>query len=237
MSKSKNMYSLLADNYSDYANIKNKYIQRVDSLIINNCQKSPLNYLDIGTGDGKRAINIAKLVKAKYTVLSDSCEEMLANVEKNIADEVILYDITEKYFFKRKFDLITALWNVFGHIDNEESRLTSLYNIYNILEDGGRFYFDVNNRYNIDNYGLGNVLINIFRDIIPFFNDSGDFNFEINVNGKSVPSFVHIHSPFEIFTLIKKTKFQVNKVYVIDYENGTLKNSYFKGQLLIELIK
>jgi len=237
MSKSKNMYSLLANNYSDYANTKKKYIKCVDDIVISSVKNSVSNYLDIGTGDGKRAINIANSVKAKHIVLSDSCEEMLGHIEKNNANEVILFDVTEKYCFDKKFDLITALWNVFGHIEDMKKRLVALNYIYDILEEQGRFYFDINNRYNIDNYGWSNVLMNFLKDINPLAADSGDFNFQISIKGESIPSFVHIHSPFEIFNLIKKTKFHLNKVYVIDYDDGSLKDSYFRGQLLFELIK
>ena len=53
-----------------------------------------------------------------------------------------------------RFDVITCLWNVLGHVPTAEKRLHALSAIASLLTPNGRFFLDVNHRYNARSYGV-----------------------------------------------------------------------------------
>lgn len=71
----------------------------------------------------------------------------------------------EGMVFEEPFQVITCLWNVFGHVP-EQHRLIFLENLRNLLAREGRLYIDVNNRYNSRAYGWKVVLKNMLRDFV-----------------------------------------------------------------------
>ena len=137
----------------------------------------------------------------------------------------------EKY--SSKFDVVTALWNVFGHISSLENLEKSLKNIRRYLKKDGLLIIDVNNRLNASSYGFHTALYRLIIDFLNFKRVRGDVKNVWEINGKEVIGFGHIFSPFEIKDIIKKHNFEIEKIYFVNYENGKISNNLFNGQMLI----
>ena len=227
MTDSKKIYSKMAANYGDVSKKKSSYIESVDKLIIHHAPNIINYYLDAGGGDGARTLKISKNIGANYTVLIDNSEEMIRLAKKQKLDEVHCKEIAS-YSSIKKFDLITSLWNVFGHIETKKERIDSLVNLCSHLSENGLLMVDVNNRYNID-YGYKNVFKNILLDLSPVKSDNhGWFSFKFK--DKKFP--VYLHSPLEIMSILHKAGLVVCAKYGVNYYNGEISDNYFfKGQM------
>ena len=207
---------------------KKLYIESINNLIFNYVSKPVNYYLDAGGGDGIRASAISKKINAKHTVLIDRSQSMIDLVKSKNFKYVSRIKIAD-FKYNQKFNLITCLWNVMGHIDSRKERLASLVNLRKLLSEDGLLIIDVNNRYNF-NYGLVNVFKNIIKDIFPYNSKKkGWFRFEHRE--KFFP--VYLHSPFEILRDLKHIGFKDFKTFTVDYNNGKIYRNLFFGQLLI----
>ncbi|MBR9847597.1 MAG: class I SAM-dependent methyltransferase [Algicola sp.] len=163
MNNSKSYYDQIARNYGEQATARINYLDAIDHLIITDVNgKNIENYLDIGAGDGRRSIKISNNISVNNVTLLDESSEMLNKLQDS------KFDIVNESFLDfnstKKYDLITCLWNVIGHLPDKKSRILFFDKISNLLSDNGAFYFDVNNRYNISNYGYKNVMITLDKD-------------------------------------------------------------------------
>jgi len=184
--------------------------------------------LDAGGGDGLRTEKISSLLKPNYTILIDSAPEMIALAKLRSIDDVFCKKITE---FKSdiRFNLITSLWNVLGHMDTKKERIKSLINLKKHLSRNGVLIFDVNNRYNL-NYGLKNVIFNMINDLMPRYEKkNGWYTFQYKNNNFPV----YLHSPFELIETLKSSGFSNIKIFSVDYSTGKVYNNYFMGQLFV----
>lgn len=231
MKNSKLYYNKIAVNYSNQSESRLNYLDAVDSLILNELSnKRIVSYLDIGAGDGRRSIKIANALKIDSVTIIDESLEMLNNC-KNLNVHVI-----NKSFFKvdltKKYDLITCLWNVIGHFPTKDDRILFFTIVANMLNEGGVFFFDVNNRYNITNYGSQNVMKNLELDYLKD-EDSGWFT----IGKNDAKTNVYIHSPFDIKEYLKNKSLELESTHYINYDSGLLEDTFFKGQLLYKLKK
>jgi SAM-dependent methyltransferase len=233
MKNSKSYYNSTADTYNEQSLSKVQYLNAVDEFIVGDLSKTQLkNYLDIGTGDGRRALKLKeKLNISDSTVLVDDSEKMLSHI-KNLASIKIVNDTIFNYKPDIKFSLITCLWNVLGHFPSKDLRIEFFKIIETILEPEGVFIFDVNNRYNIEYYGHKNVAVNLKKDHLNIDN-AGWFD----LGEGSSKTKVYIHSPFDINRYLEGTKLVLEYVAYIDYETGELKDTFFEGQLVYKISK
>ena len=65
-----------------------------------------------------------------------------------------------------RFSVITCLWNVLGHVETNQKRLTALTRMRRLLSDDGVIFIDVNNRYNAVNYGVLPTIGRMLYDFI-----------------------------------------------------------------------
>jgi SAM-dependent methyltransferase len=222
----------MATIYKDYVKKVSNYFLNIDTVINKFYNKG--NWLDIGSADGERIINLTG-DKEVHLLAMDSSDEMISLLKsKNI--NCLKADISNSYTFKdkvkNKFNTITCLYNVLGHIDNFELRNNTFKNIYNLLEDEGVFIFDVNNRWNIKQYGFLSVFKNIIKDLFKI-RKSGDFKVNITLNEKQITSSVHIFNIFEIKKLLVLNKFSIKEIFFVNYKTGSVKENMFGGQILI----
>ncbi|MBK8683453.1 MAG: class I SAM-dependent methyltransferase [Bacteroidetes bacterium] len=203
----------------------------MDEIIVNKFRnKQVLDYLDVGSGDGIRAISIAKKIACKKITLVDnseilhSCRNLTSDI--NISLNLIKSSICEIQITK-KYDLITCLWNVLGHLNDIDERERTFLKFKKVLSKHGSLVIDVNNRYNISNYGYVNVMHNLSRDIL---NDLNSGWFTLNIGNDSTN--VYIHAPLEIDAMCNKVGLKVSQVIYIDYNSGEVKDTFFEGQLL-----
>ncbi|MBW8002296.1 MAG: methyltransferase domain-containing protein [Planctomycetes bacterium] len=227
-------YSRLAPFYRDYSRTKHQYLASVDKIVLSNLRGKTM--LDVGAGDGIRARAIADRAGIEFLVLAEPNSEMFELCEKTEAADTInttAQDLDIDY----KFDVITCLWNVLGHIENQQLRIESLKRMAGNLTPDGRIFLDVNNRYNRAAYGFKNILKNISKDILSASETNGDFSFHIKINGEDIAASGHIFNPKEIRTLIEKAGLQIVNQYYINYTNGSIGKTFLDGQLLFELKK
>jgi 2-polyprenyl-3-methyl-5-hydroxy-6-metoxy-1,4-benzoquinol methylase len=233
MNNSSNFYNNLSETYDAETTRRQKYLDRVDAYILDSCNNINIeNYLDIGSGDGRRSMKIAEKLKVKANIfLVDNSEKMSDKTIKN--EKVSIYNISANDLNTNlKFNLITCLWNVLGHFPNKQNILDLFKKIDHLLSDDGCFIFDVNNRYNISQYGKESVAENIRLDYIK---DENSGWFELNKGKDSTK--VYIHSPFDIHDYLKGTDLFIKEVLYIDYNTGLLRPSFLGGQLVYKIQK
>ena len=226
MKSSKEYYDSIAKIYNIQSNEKLSFLNAIDNLIIEKMKGHPnLNYLDIGSGDGRRALKISNSLKPSKLSLIEDSNGMLKLIDDK---KVILHEIS---FFEfnsnEKYDLITCLWNVLGHFPSKNHRLEFFFKIDKLLSNNGILFFDVNNRYNISHYGFENVMNNL---VIDRCDNEGNGWFTLE-NEDAVTN-VYIHNPFDIEEYLNGTTLQLIDTFFVNYETGKLEKTFFEGQLL-----
>ena len=233
MKDSKDYYNQTANLYHIECEKRKAYLNAIDKLVVERAAKIGVNnYLDIGSGDGRRAIKIANSIDENITtyLLYDS-DKMLMNCEPNASIKIINTSIFD-FDVKERFDLITCLWNVIGHFPTKNHMLQFFKKISTLLTTNGVFMFDVNNRYNISHYGQVSVAQNMHDDY--FKNeDAGWFT----IGEKPNQTKVYIHSPFDIYGYLNDANLELRRTCFLDYHTGELKPIFFEGQLFYELTK
>ena len=129
------MYNLLAPFYEQYACARSNYLNAVDEIIRGYLTEGVHSILDLGAGNGTRIQNIlkGKSKSVQQVYLVENSPNMLKNMHTPKKYHVIQQDFSKKDFkLQKKFDCITCLWNVMGHIE-KDNVLTALNNIGNHL--------------------------------------------------------------------------------------------------------
>lgn len=154
--------------YKEFAHIYDDLInQDVDykkwSKTINNiCEEFNIkrnNYLDLACGTGNLTIEVAPYFKSIWAV--DISYDMLTEAENKfrnnkLRSKIVCQDICNLKLNKT-FDLITCCLDGINYILEKESLNNLFQNVYNHLENGGLFIFDINSYYKLTNI-LGNNL-------------------------------------------------------------------------------
>lgn len=232
---SNKIYDLVAPYYRSYSEKKMNYLESIDKFIINNIPKGSKSLLDLGAGDGFRGTKISEICNINYVVLNDNSEKMIEKCKEKNPTEILFCGIEELKYYDKKFDIILCLWNVLGHLESEEKRLSVLKIINTHLDIKGFAFVDVNNRYNGSSYGYSKVLL---RMIIDFFSrdiKKGDASYFWDIDEQKIPGYGHLFTPQEIEKLINVSGLKINKRVAVNYLNGNLKSNFIFGQLLYKL--
>lgn len=225
---SEEYYNRIAIDYQSISNRRKKYIESIDSLILQHLQSSIYNYMDVGTGDGMRALKLAKALGVKELQLVDNSEIInLVNLNSDGLQIDKCLSAVDKLKLNRRFDLITCLWNVLGHVGEREDRLKTLKTLKEHLSANGTIILDVNNRYNISEYGFNAVQSNLSNDFKKY-ERAGYFELKYD----NYITEVYIHSPFEMNEICKSVGLKVEVEIYINYSTGNIESSIFEGQLL-----
>lgn len=234
----KDAFDKLAPYYQSYAARRANYIRSVDRIVIENAPIPRSSLLDIGSGDGIRGIRISKQLGIRIVVAVDSSKEMI-RLCKNLPFTQVWHTKAENldHYKGDHFDIIICLWNVLGHIESPIARIQAFINMRLLLRTGGRIIIDINNRYNLAEYGVLKVLYNLIRDSIYKTNRSGDVEYIQKIQGNKINAKGHLFSPIEIETLIKKSGLRVEQKYVVDYDTGKRKLLNIFGQLVYVLVR
>lgn len=204
--------SLKPNDLRCFSNIRAAYLNSIDEFVATEAVGG--RYLDIGLGDGVRAKKISRLINATSLVGIDSSYKMCDLARMNgVNAHLVSLDDFEPW---HPFDTITCLWNVLGDVSDS---IGGMKKIYGMLADGGKAFIDVNNRYNLSEYGLFNVLRNMISPTRRYF------------KMKDSNCHVHIFSPWEL-DVIEGSR----KIYV-DYKTGEVRKLPFFGQILYVLEK
>lgn len=234
MLSSDNFYSLFAPSYGEYACKRKTYLDAVDALVSKEIPLHASSLVDMGAGDGRRALQIAASSGISDITLIDNSPGMRSLVPVEAKARLLCADITENIIDESiSGDVVLCLWNVLGHIPKSGLH-KALINMRAFMKENGVAFVDVNNRHNIAQYGLG-AAKNYVHDVVS--NSGGDFPLTIEAGGESVSTNVHIFSKREIETAFKNAGLVIeNRVY-IDYKTGVRKHTQFGGQLAYKLRK
>ena len=221
-------YDELAAQFSVLSDGRSAYLRTVDRLILHHAPEQVDAYLDIGSGDGQRGFRLGQALRAKQVHLLEPNRSMfnLQDALPQLPDVVRHNTSPLKHCPSLRFDVITCLWNVFGHILPSDERLQTLSLIRSWLKPDGIFLADINNRLNISHYGLTSVLKNIIRDL--FKDEAGLFALPCGEGAYSV----YLHSPAEFDSLCTQAGFMIVKKYYVDYDTGRRRSHQWMGQIL-----
>lgn len=227
-------YDLIAKEYKNISLKKKIYLNSVNKIIIKYLRKKK-NILDAGSGDGLRLEKIRKKLKNKNFSAIEPSKKMYGLFKKNSKIPIKNIGLENIKDLNQKFDAITCLWNVFGHVSTNEKRLNILKDIKKKLNPKGYLIFDVNNRHNAKQYGIIKIIYRVLVDKFFFNEKRGDAKYEIIQENKKVKGNGHLFTIGEIELLIKKSNFQLKKVYFVNYSNGKVEKTPFFGQILVIL--
>lgn len=228
--ESQKMYDSLAPGYRNYSRSRLLYLNAVDS-VVRQYLTPESSVIDFGSGDGVRVHNIAKNITSKLCLVENSCN-MITKIKDQYPRALILnQDFADVNFqTEKKYDIAICLWNVLGHLGNEQRVLTGLTNIRKSVRKNGIVILDINNRHNISQYKIKAVK-NIIKDCFIHNFENGDITFNISLNSYNIPSCVHIFTKYEIEKLINAAGFEIKSTFYINYANGSFENSPLFGQL------
>lgn len=228
------MYDALAPFYRQYSAKRESYLHAVEQTVIDRIPAGATSLLDVGAGDGVRAMRIAGSRGISRIVLAEPSEAM-ARLARQHAD-VEVWNVAAENLSEatERFDVITCLWNVVGHIPHAQARSVGLRKMAGLLSRKGVLFVDVNNRYNAASYGWIPTLKRMFWDIIRPAETNGDIRFEWEVEGKRIPATGHFFTPAEMRMLLRSAGLEVRRRYVIDYDSGLPGRFVWQGQLLFE---
>ncbi len=228
--ESQKMYDSLTPGYRNYSQSRLLYLNAVDS-VVRQCLTPESSVIDFGSGDGVRVHNIAKNITSKLCLVENSCN-MITKIKDQYPRALILnQDFADVNFQTgKKYDIAICLWNVLGHLGNEQRVLTGLTNIRKTVRKNGIVILDINNRHNISQYKIKAVK-NIIKDVFTYKFANGDIKFNISTNGQNIPSYVHIFNKHEIEKLIDAAGFEIKSGVYINYANGDIEKSPLFGQL------
>ena len=193
--------------------------------------------LDVGAGDGVRAMGLARAGGVRRVVLCDSSAEMAARCRALAPAEVWELPVEALPAAGGPFDVICCLWNVLGHLENGDARSAALSRMKELLSGRGAIFFDVNNRHNAAAYGWLRVAGRVVVDFLDPDERRGDASYEWRIGEKSFPAMGHLFTPREIGRIIAAAGLVVRKRLAIDYETGARSDSPLRGQLVFMIGK
>lgn len=225
MTNSRNYYDSLAKSYRQVSVTRKNYLDHVDRLVYKSiANDKSKTLLDIGSGDGKRIVDLTDKLNIEVWAMENSTE-MCALLSKTIdKSHVINSDISRLSAFNQTFDVITSLWNVFGHIEEIE---LAFFDIKNRLNPEGKFIFDVNNPFNIAEYGL----ISTIRNWLKIYFCRQVLTFNLKKSGAETDVYFRSLSCYK--AKLKKAGFSRIEVKFINYATGS-KTNILRGQFYFE---
>lgn len=228
-------YEALAPHYRAYSQRKSDYLRAVDEIVKSRLAAGARSLLDVGAGDGVRAQAIARACGVARLVLAEPSQAMAACCRRLAGVEVWQVSAQELPESAPKFDAVTCLWNVLGHVETHAKRLAALRRMRALLADGGLIFLDVNNRYNARAYGLLKTAARALFDLVNPSEANGDVSFDWEVGGRRIRARGHVFTPREVASLAARAGLCVRERHVLDYGTGARRRFAFRGQLLYVL--
>jgi SAM-dependent methyltransferase len=246
-------YSRLAPHYDDISRRREPYLRSIEKIIAARVPPNSKSLLDIGAGDGTRTVRIARECEIQQIVLVEPSSEMAARatgmekLEKwSIrAEEMgvkasncasVRADVSEAEAKDKKnvqrFDVITCLWNVLGHIRKVEDRERAMRAIADLLMPRGKCFMDVNHRYNFRSYGLIASAARFIRDSLFYKESNADVIAAWDTGGSSISTHGHVFTDREVRHLAAAVGLSIEERIVVDYESGKICRFAFQGNLL-----
>lgn len=211
------IYSSLTSRYDSLADQRRSYLEAVDRLFLELAKNSGNHWLDIGSGDGFRAVQLNRQLDKTLTLLEPSLL-LASDFEETHSDITVIRSTLSSAKISRQFDLVSMLWNVIGHVDSLDD---SLKKIYGVLADDGVIFLDANSPFNVRRFGF----LAVFRNLA----STGPIQF--SWPDRNSPGRVNFFGRRVLKTKLELAGF-VPEFRYINYDNGLPASSEFTGSIV-----
>lgn len=225
-------YDRLAPEYARLSNRREAYLRSVEASIVSRIPQKAESLLDIGAGDGTRALRIAAAGSITKVVLLEPSAEMAKPAPRELEVWTARAEDLRPESVSQRFDLITCLWNVLGHIPSTEKRILGLTNAAQLLSPEGKLFVDVIHRYNARSYGWFPSGLRWLKDQLTHDYRNGDVTARWQVGGAMISTFGHVFTTDEVSFLAKSAGLQTQERLILDYETGEQHRLPWLGNLL-----
>jgi 2-polyprenyl-3-methyl-5-hydroxy-6-metoxy-1,4-benzoquinol methylase len=134
-------YTRLAPHYPDLSSRRERYLRSIENAVVSRIPAGSNSLLDIGAGDGLRALCIARQSGISNIVLVEPSLEMAGPVAEIV--KVWNLRVEELSDYSDQFDVITCLWNVLGHVRGVENRVRAVKTMGRLLTPEGKCFIDI----------------------------------------------------------------------------------------------
>jgi ubiquinone/menaquinone biosynthesis C-methylase UbiE len=224
-------YDLIAPSFARLSEQRREYLEAVERLIVSSIPPGSRSLLDIGAGDGVRAVRIAQGAGLEQVVLLEPSAQMRGNWPTGVT--VWAMRAEDLHAQEGRFDTITCLWNVLGHVFPASARSEVLRQCARLLAPGGRIFVDVSHRYNAAHYGWLRTGWRFLRDRVAPAGANGDV--VITWRREAVSTAGHVFTGREFSDLCRTAGVRVERRSVVDYATGAVRKWSFQGNLLYVL--
>lgn len=226
-------YDVMASRYAELRAQRSAYLSAVERVIIAQIPRTAHAMLDIGSGDGVRALRVAREAGIKDVALLEPSTCMRAQGSQDAEVWPIRAEAIGNHAgaHERQFDVITCLWNVLGHIAAAD-RQEVLCQISHMLSPHGIFFVDLMHRYNVRSYGIAKTAFRYLKDHFASNPANGDVTVRWNADKEVCVTHGHVFTNAEILALAKSAKLEPRMRAVIDYRTGEVCKLAVQGNLL-----
>jgi SAM-dependent methyltransferase len=228
--ESDQFYNAIAADYALWSQARQQYLSTVDGIVTEHSPRAA-RMLDVGSGDGLRAHALADRIGAAQLTMMDNSEAMLARCREVPGARVVRGDIADPGLdVSERFEVVTCVGNVLGHVGAPPRRATALANLAQLMAPDARLILDVHNRWNVRAYGW-----RAWRNVVRGNGDRpGDFPL-VPAFSQPVATRVHLFAPGELDRRFREHGLQVAGRYVVDYSTGARRRTVLEGQLIYVL--
>ena len=223
-------YDRIAPIYADLSRSRKAYLEKIEELVIARVPRGARSLLDIGAGNGKRAIRIARAAGIGRVVLLEPSAKMREGADASC--EVWPIRAEELSSQENKFDVVTCMWNVAGHIPTA-NRIDVLKRCKEALSKRGLFFLDVNHRYNMSAYGFWLTTARMLYDQI--FPNVSNGDVIMQWKDQAFSTYGHVFTQREMQSLIEASGLKIVEKTFVDYHSGKIQKSRFEGNLFYVL--
>jgi SAM-dependent methyltransferase len=242
-------YDRVAPFYREMARPRQRYLERIEQLVIARVPRGSRSLLDVGAGDGARTFIIAQAAGLDDVVLLEPSCGMVRNwqgaaevwairAEELGSDQSPSDPLAAGHYAGAsapnlgRFDVITCLWNVLGHIRPSSKRADVLGELSRMLSSRGLLFVDVNHRYNIRSYGLFRTVGRYLWDHVSPDEANGDVTASWKFGSTHCSTYGHVFTDKEIGKLAAASRLRIKERLAVDYERGAVTRFGFQGSLL-----
>jgi SAM-dependent methyltransferase len=226
-------YDRIAPMFGSLAEQRMRYLDAVDQIVTSHIPIGSRSLLDVGTGDGRRALRIAEAVNLTEIVLLEPSQGMQRRSATPAPFRTLRAEQLDS--LHGRFDVIVCLWNVLGHVFPHAARAEAMRQFARLALPRGRIFVDVNHRYNAAHYGAARTAIRFLHDRIHPDEKNGDVVASWNVEGAPCSVRGHVFTQREFRSLTLAAGLTIEKRFVVDYATGQPRRFSFQGNLLYML--
>lgn len=200
------------------------YLSAVDSFFVKEATARGVgSWLDVGSGDGERVIRLADRLGIMADVLEPS-DLLPPNIHERSGVGRVHRSSIQRFRYEKSYDAISLMWSVLGYLDDWQ---TEIRRAYNALAPGGILVLDVNNFWNMREYGPCAVTHNLL---------SSPFSLTRSFTATNLgPNFrVNLFSPLVVVYLKRCFGHERISYQFLDYASGN-QASFLTGQLLVSI--